>query len=123
MMTMKKILVVDDVHDVADATAELLALHGHHVRTAYDGRQAVSCASRERPDVVILDLNMPVLDGFGAARAIRDMYPSPPPLLIALSALTHLSSDSKLRDCGFDRFLTKPADVEELSALIEAAAG
>lgn len=64
----KKILVVDDVHEVADCTAELLGLLGYEVRTAYDGQQAVEAARQQRPDVVLLDLNMPVLDGFEAAR-------------------------------------------------------
>ena len=94
---MKKLLVVDDVHDVADATAALFNLLGYETRTAYDGREAVLAANEERPDIVFLDLNMPVLDGFGAAREIRNRYPSPSPTLVAVSALAHLSSDEKLR--------------------------
>jgi CheY-like chemotaxis protein len=58
---MKKVLVVDDVHDIADSTAVMLRLHGHVVRTAYSGREAVAAVCEERPDVVVLDLNMPVL--------------------------------------------------------------
>lgn len=117
---MTKILVVDDVHEVADTTAELLGLLGHDVRTAYDGRQAVAAARRERPDIVLLDLDMPVLDGFGAAREIRDLYPSPPPVLVALSALAYLSSEDRLQGAGFDHALTKPADFEALSAIVDA---
>ena len=115
---MTKILVVDDVHEVADSTAELLGLLGHEVRTAYDGNEAVAAARQERPDVVLLDLDMPVLDGFGAARQIRDLYQSPPPVLVAVSALAYLSSDERLRDAGFDHALTKPADVDALVAIV-----
>ncbi len=117
---MKKLLVVDDVHEVADTTAAFFTLLGYDTRTAYDGREAVEAANDERPDVVLLDLNMPVLDGFGAAREIRNRYPSPPPTLVAVSALAHLSSDEKLRACGFDYFVTKPADIDELLAIIES---
>ena len=118
---MKKLLVVDDVHDVADATATLFGLLGYKTRTAYDGREAVEAAQEERPDIVFLDLNMPVLDGFGAAREIRDSYPSPPPTLVDVSALAHLSSDESLRACGFDFFVTKPADIDKLIAIVEGA--
>ena len=119
---MKKLLVVDDVHEVADTTAAYFALLGYDTRTAYDGRQAVQAATEERPDVVLLDLNMPVLNGFEAAQEIRSRYPSPPPTLVAISALAHLSSDATLRACGFDYFVTKPADIDDLVAIVERSA-
>jgi CheY-like chemotaxis protein len=118
---MKKLLVVDDVHDVADTTATFFSLLGYDTRTAYNGSEAVDAANEERPDIVFLDLNMPVLDGFGAAHEIRSRYPSPPPTLVAVSALAHLSSDEKLRACGFDYCVTKPADIDELVAIIQRA--
>lgn len=118
---MKKVLVVDDVHDIADSTALMLRLHGHTVRTAYDGRTAVVAVLEERPDVVVLDLNMPVKDGFDAAREIRGVHPSPPPLLIAVSALTRAGLFADLRASGFDHHLTKPANIERLLTLVEEA--
>ena len=116
---MNKILVVDDVHDLADSLAMLLTLHGYPTRTAYNGLEAVRAAAAERPDVVVLDLNMPVMDGFRAAREIRDRYQSPPPIIVAVSALTSNSVQQRLDDCGFDHFLPKPADFEKLMAIIE----
>lgn len=118
---MNKILVADDVHDLADSLSMFLNLTGYDTRTAYDGLQAVDAANDDRPDVVILDLNMPIMDGFEAARAIRDRYPSPPPVLVAVSALSVNSVKQRLDDCGFDHFLAKPADVEKLLAIVGAA--
>jgi len=116
---MKKVLVVDDVHDIADSTAIMLRLHGHVVRTAYNGREAVAAVCEERPDVVVLDLDMPVKDGFDAAREIREVHPRPPPLLIAVSALTRTGLSEDLQAAGFDHHLTKPANIERLLSLVE----
>lgn len=118
---MKNVLVVDDVHDIADTTAIMLRLHGHRVRTAYNGREAVSAVGEERPDVVLLDLNMPILDGFDAAREIRQLHPTPPPLLIAVSALARQGLSSDLQASGFDHHITKPADLEALLTLFGEA--
>lgn len=68
---MKTILVVEDNRDLADSTAMLFRLIGYEVRIAYDGSQALAAAIADRHDFVLLDLNMPVMDGFEAARRIR----------------------------------------------------
>ncbi len=120
---MKKLLVVDDIHDLVDSTAELFCLLGYDTRTAYNGREAVHAANEERPDVVLLDLDMPVLDGFGAAREIRCRYPSRPPLIVAVSALAGPAMAVKLGDCGFDHYVKKPADLVKLISLIEPGPG
>lgn len=116
---MKSILVVDDVRDIAEAMAALLSTLGYCTQTAFNGREAVETIQRERPDVVLLDLHMPVLDGLHAAREIRAIHPGQPPMLIALSAVAHLRTDGELKACGFDHTLTKPADIEALVRLIE----
>ena len=118
---MSKVIVVDDVHDLADSLATLLTLSGHATRTAYNGLEAVIAAAEERPDVVILDLNMPVMDGFTAARKIRDRYPAQPPVLVAVSALSANSVQQRLDDCGFDHFLTKPPDIDRLLSIVDEA--
>ena len=118
---MNKVIVVDDVHDLADSLAMLLTLTGHPTRTAYNGLEAVAAAAAERPDVVILDLDMPVMDGFDAAREIRVRYPSPTPVLVAVSASSDDGLQDKLDDCGFDHFLIKPADVDRLLAIVDDA--
>ena len=117
---MKSILVVDDNHDLANSTSMLLGLLGYGTRTAYNGQEAVDAASEERPDVVLLDLNMPVLDGFAAAHEIRTRYPSPPPLIVAVSAVVGPAVEQRLRACGFDHYVTKPADLPTLLELVES---
>jgi hypothetical protein len=67
----RRILVVDDNRDAAESVAELLQLHGHEVHKAHDGLEAVAAAARLRPDVVLLDIGLPELDGHEAARRIR----------------------------------------------------
>ena len=120
---MKKLLVVDDVQALADSMATLFELLGYQTRAAYDGLQAVRAANEERPDIVFLDLKMPVLDGYAAARAIRDRYPSLPPLIVAVSATVDRAAEGRLSEAGFDRCVTKPADVDELIAIVEQAPG
>ena len=120
---MKTILVVDDEHDIADTTAILMNLLGYCVRTAYGGRDAVDAVATQRPDVVLLDLNMPGLDGFEAARQIRARYASPPPTLIAVSALARPGLAGDLRSAGFDHHLPKPVDVDRLVALVDNTPG
>jgi len=115
----KKILVVDDFRDLAESTATLLSLLGYQTSIAHDGQQAVALAGAERFDVVLLDLQMPVLDGFGAAREIRRVMGTARPVLIAVSAMAPLSSDDHLKACGFDHCVTKPVELERILALIE----
>ena len=111
--------MVDDKRDLANSTATLLALLGYQTRTAYNGREAVDAANEERPDVVLLDLNMPVLDGFEAARQIRRQHPAPPPLIVAVSALTGPKTESEIREAVFDHYVTKPADLAKLLELVD----
>jgi len=118
---MKSILIVDDVRDIAEATAEVFSTLGYRAQTAFDGREAVDAVHRACPDIVLLDIHMPGLDGLDAAREIRTKYPGHPPVLIALSAVVHFHSDDELQACGFDHALTKPADIDELVRIIEEA--
>jgi len=78
---MPKILVVDDLRDSADSLALLFDALGHQTMTSYDGQQAVDAARAFEPDIVFLDINMPVLDGYGAARSLRRVLVGSPPVL------------------------------------------
>jgi CheY-like chemotaxis protein len=114
-----KILVVDDHHDSVDSLSRLLEAHGHETARAYDGRQALDVMRPFEPDVVVLDLDMPVLDGYGSARAIR-LAPSPRlPVLVALTALGGHETRRLAFEAGFDAHVTKPARVDALIALME----
>jgi CheY-like chemotaxis protein len=115
-------LVVDDNADTAESTGEVLALHGFAVRVATTGRDAVRLARTEPPDVVLLDLSMPVMDGFEVARQIRTACEGDRtklPLLVAVTG--HGSADDRDRSeaAGFDLHLTKPVEPQLLVELLK----
>jgi PAS domain S-box-containing protein len=115
-----RILVVDDHRDSADSLAILLRLVGHDVRTVHDGRQALVVAATYRPDLVLLDLGLPGMDGLTVARQMR----SQPELAgVALVALTGYGSEEDRRRsqaAGFNSHLVKPVHFEALSKLLAA---
>ena len=113
----RRILVVDDNADAADTLALLLKLSGHDVHLAHDGLQAVDVASTHRPDVVLLDIGLPKIDGYEAARRIRAQRDDG----VMLIAMTGWGQDTDRRrssEAGFDAHLTKPVDYEDLARLM-----
>jgi CheY-like chemotaxis protein len=105
-----RILIADDIEDVVQTAAELLRLHGYDVKTACDGQQAVAIAREFHPDLVLLDINMPVMDGYTAAAILRrERGGSDRPVLVALSARTQPKDIERGREAGFDHHLCKPA--------------
>ncbi len=118
----RRILVVDDNVDGAQLLAEVLETEGHEVMVAHDGRMAVDMAVVERPDVVVLDIGLPGMDGYEVARRLRQ---EPALAGVALIAFTGYAQEEALRqaaDCGFDRHLAKPADPEELLRAVREVA-
>ena len=116
---MSKILVVDDLHDSADSLALLFDALGHTTMTSYDGRQAVDAAKAFAPDIVFLDINMPILDGYGAARALRAELSDAPPVLVALTAVSGPDAKRRADEAGFDFYVTKPADFNVLITIVD----
>ena len=116
-----RILVVDDNVDAAETLAALLTVQGHEVRTAHDGFEGVEAARIWTPDVGILDISMPGMDGHEAARAIRKLPEGGGILLAALSGFGQPGDLERARAAGFDRHLTKPARSSELAALLRVA--
>jgi CheY-like chemotaxis protein len=116
---MPKILVVDDLRDSADSLALLFDALGHETMTSYDGRQAVEAAHSFEPDIVFLDINMPILDGYGAARSLRDMRRDTPPVLVALTAVTDPDAKRRADAAGFDFYVAKPADFNVLITIVD----
>jgi CheY-like chemotaxis protein len=116
----QRILVVDDNRDAADTLAMLLEFLHYDVRTAYDGRQAVAVASDFQPHLVILDINMPVMDGYEAAKVLRRRGEEQGRMvLIALTAVATPEARDKAMEAGFDIHLRKPVDGSELTGLLE----
>jgi CheY-like chemotaxis protein len=88
------------------------------VRTAYSGRSAVSLAELFRPDVALLDIGMPEMDGYAAASAIRQQRGGNEICLIALTGRGHEDDKRRSREAGFELHLTKPVDPDELQRLL-----
>jgi CheY-like chemotaxis protein len=108
-----RVLVVDDNRDIANSVAALLRLLGHTVLPAYDGATALALATSFKPDVAILDLNMPDMDGFALAQHLRDLPELKPLKVVALTALDEAAIAS--RDTpAFAAHLMKPASAQEL---------
>jgi CheY-like chemotaxis protein len=104
--------------DSAQSLALMLSLMGHEVRTAHDGQAAVEMAGVFRPDVILLDIGMPKLNGYEAARCIRQQ---PWGRAMTLAALTGWGQDDDKRraeEAGFDRHFTKPVDRATLDRLL-----
>jgi len=116
---MPKIMVVDDLRDSADSLALLFDALGHATMTSYDGQQAVDAARDFAPDIVFLDINMPVLDGYGAARALRKTLVDAPPVLVALTAVSGPDAKRRAEEAGFDFYITKPADFNVLITIVD----
>ena len=115
-----RILVVDDNQDAADSLAMMLALDGHEVRQTYAGAPALACLREFRPDVILLDIGLPGMDGYEVARRIREQPDGASVRLIALTGYGQESDKSRTRAAGFDEHLVKPV---ELRNLHEALAG
>ena len=111
-----RILVVDDNHDAATTLSLLLELQGHQTSTAHDGLDAVRAATSVRYDAVLLDLGMPVMDGFEAAAVLGQLRPAP--LLIACSAWGDAETRKRTSQAGFSAHLTKPVPLDVLKAAL-----
>ncbi|MFL6697916.1 MAG: response regulator [Vitreoscilla sp.] len=114
----RRILVVDDNVDVVETTTMLLSLSGHQVRSAKDGLQALHMASEFRPDVVLLDIGLPLMDGYEVARRLRQTPQTAGALLIALTGYGQQGDRQRGRDAGFDGHMLKPVDPHALAKLI-----
>ena len=116
----RRILVADDFPQSATILAQLLRQDGNEVKVAQDGIEAVEAAAEFRPDVAVLDIAMPKLDGFSAARRIRDQPWGKQMFLIALSGWGQQLDRQRSKEAGFDAHLTKPAKYETLMEILNS---
>jgi CheY-like chemotaxis protein len=112
-----RILAVDDNRDIAEGLAQVLAMWGHTVRTAPDGATALEVAGAFGPEVVLLDLGLPKLDGFEVARQLLGGGGAPA-LLISMSGFGQEQARRQSRKAGFHHHLVKPIDMEALRAML-----
>jgi signal transduction histidine kinase len=115
-----RLLIADDNRDAADSLAVLLGLSGHVVRVAYGGRAAVALAQAFRPEVAIIDLAMPELDGYSVAQQLRQEPWGRGIRLVALSARGREEDKRRAHAAGFEAHLTKPVDPDKLNILLRA---
>lgn len=113
------VLVVDDDHDTADSLAVLLHLMGYHSRAVYGGIEAQRAVTEELPDVVVLDLLMPDMDGWELAHRLRALPLSRRPLLIALTGCEGAAVRRRTLDAGIDLNLVKPVSLAVLNEVLE----
>jgi two-component system CheB/CheR fusion protein len=109
-----KILAVDDEPDIVAATATLLEIHGHDVRTALDAQTGLEIATEFKPDVVLSDIGLPGMDGYEFARRLKTETPAPYPLLIAVTGYGSKDDKQRAWDAGFEVHLVKPVPPEDL---------
>jgi CheY-like chemotaxis protein len=114
----RRILIVDDNRDAATSLAMLLALSGNRIETAYDGPSAIDAASRFQPDVVLLDIGLPGLDGYEVARRMRTAPWGKQVRLVAVTGWGQAEDRERSRNAGFDAHLLKPVDHEALLKLL-----
>ncbi|MEO5771702.1 MAG: PAS domain S-box protein [Burkholderiaceae bacterium] len=114
----RRILVVDDNRDAADSLAYLLQFNGHETELAYDGLAAVQAALSFQPAVILMDLGLPKLDGYEAARQIREQRADKRPLMVALTGWGQEEDRRRSTEAGFDAHLVKPVALDALLKLL-----
>ena len=112
-------LVVDDNVDTAKGMARLLTLSGHVVRIAYNGLDAIAVAREHRPEVVLLDIGLPGMDGYEVAARLRREECCKDAVIIAVSGYGEEEARRRSKESGFDHHLVKPVDVDAILSHIE----
>lgn len=113
-----RVLVVDDNYPSAMTLTWAMEQNGHDVRTAHNGAEAVEVAKAFHPEVVLLDVGMPVMNGLDACKAMRQQPDMDDTLIIAQTAWGDDTMRGRTRDAGFDTHLVKPVDLAEVERLV-----
>jgi CheY-like chemotaxis protein len=113
----KRVLVVDDNYDAAEAMAELIQGLGHDARMALDGPSSIGIAAEWRPDVVFLDIGLPGMDGYEVARRLQEDR-SHRPLLVALTGYGQESDLLQSKAAGFSRHVVKPPELQTIRSIL-----
>jgi CheY-like chemotaxis protein len=116
-----RILLADDHVESVISVGRLLRSQGHHVQAALSGAEAVSSAAVFRPNVALIDLSLPVLDGYAVAQELRAMPATKSAFLIALTGWDSDEVVARARAAGFDRHIVKPLSLDAMLAVLSAA--
>jgi PAS domain S-box-containing protein len=117
----RHVLVVDDNVDAARSTAMLLSAWGHTVRVAHNGPEALAAAAESVPEIIVLDIGLPVINGFEVARQLRQQSQFDKTIVAAVTGYGQAEDRRRSRDAGFDYHLTKPVDITALKELMTTA--
>jgi CheY-like chemotaxis protein len=112
------VLIVDDTVDAAQTLQMVVSTMGHDAETVHDGRAALDAACAKRPDVVLLDIAMPGMDGFAVARKMRSHPQLRDIRVVALTGFGQHDDRQRSREAGFDEHLVKPVSPEELRRIL-----
>ena len=115
-----RILVVEDNRDSADSLRLWLEFSGHEVAVAYSGHDGLQAAEQYQPDVVLCDIGLPGLDGYGVARKLRDNPATATARLIAVTAYGQDEDRRRSHEAGFEQHLVKPVDPDALQSLLNS---
>jgi PAS domain S-box-containing protein len=118
----QRILVVDDNRDAAASLGMMLSLLGHDIRTAHDGLEAVELAEAFHPDVVLLDIGLPRLNGYDACQRIREQPGGQDIFMVAVTGWGQAEDRRRSQEAGFDQHLVKPVDPAELQRMLSWSA-
>lgn len=116
-----RILIVDDNRNIVESLKMLLDMKGNSTEAAYDGLEAVEVAERFRPEVILLDIGLPKLDGYETCKRIRQQPWGREMMVFAVTALGHDEAVTKSQLSGFDMHLVKPVEPEILLTVLEVA--
>jgi CheY-like chemotaxis protein len=116
----RRVLIADDNRDAAESLAMLLEIEGHAVTVVHDGKQALAAIETSRPDVALLDIGMPEIDGYEVARQVRGDSRGQRTLLIAITGWGQEQDKARAMAAGFDLHFTKPVEPERLIELLGA---
>lgn len=116
-----RILLADDHVESVISVGRLLRSQGHHVQAALSGAEAVSSAAAFHPDVALIDLSLPLLDGYAVAQELRAMPATKSAFLIALTGWDSDDVVARARAAGFDRHIVKPLSLDAMLAVLSAA--
>jgi CheY-like chemotaxis protein len=114
-----RILYVEDVEDIRLPISQILTILGYEVTCADNGKQGVEAAEKWKPDIILMDLRMPVMDGPTAIRTLRNNPDTSDIPIFVLSAYSDAETRDLCKQIGVDRFISKPIDVEKVDAALK----
>jgi CheY-like chemotaxis protein/anti-sigma regulatory factor (Ser/Thr protein kinase) len=114
----RRVLIVDDNVDAAETLQMVVSTMGHEAETVHDGRAALDAARKQRPDIVLLDISMPGMDGFAVARSLRAQPDLRDIRVVALTGFGQRDDRRRTREAGFDDHLVKPVSPDQLRRLL-----